>query len=195
MLGYWNDPEASAAALKAGGWLAMGDLARLRDGLLYLDARARDLILVSAENVSPTEVEYRLEEHPAVLEAAVLAVDDPVTGDAVCAVVVVGPDAPVGVEELAEGIERLAEGDQPRVLRLVSYLPPSRMVWTNEEAGEAGQVTTVTFEAHGDRTRVVVHDRYPSKAALDEAIATGGTTCSRETFSQLDAELSSLIGD
>lgn len=79
--------------------------------------------------------------------------------------------------------------------RYLEVLPPSRMVWTNEEAGEAGQVTTVTFEAHGDRTRVVVHDRYPSKAALDEAIATGGTTCSRETFSQLDAELSSLIGD
>ena len=61
----------------------MGDMARMVDGWLYIDARARDMILVSAENVSPTEVEYRLDEHPDVVEAAVLAVDDPLTGDAV----------------------------------------------------------------------------------------------------------------
>jgi long-chain acyl-CoA synthetase len=88
MLGYWNDADASSAVLKAGGWLAMGDVARIEDGLLYIDARARDMILVSAENVSPTEVEHVLEAHPDVREAAVLAVDDKVTGDAVCAVVV-----------------------------------------------------------------------------------------------------------
>jgi long-chain acyl-CoA synthetase len=88
MLGYWNDPPASEAALKSGGWLAMGDVGRRVDGLLYIDSRARDLILVNAENVSPTEVEYRLEAHPHITEAAVFAVDDPLTGDAVCAVVV-----------------------------------------------------------------------------------------------------------
>jgi acyl-CoA synthetase (AMP-forming)/AMP-acid ligase II len=87
MLGYWNDPEASAAVLKDGGWLAMGDVGQMEHGRLYINSRARDVILVSAENVAPTEVEYCLEEHPAVAEAAVFAVDDPVTGDAVCAVV------------------------------------------------------------------------------------------------------------
>jgi long-chain acyl-CoA synthetase len=87
MLGYWNDPEATNEALKPGGWLAMGDVARLENGLLYIDSRARDMILVSAENVSPTEVEACLEAHPDVLEAAVFAVDDALTGDAVCAVV------------------------------------------------------------------------------------------------------------
>jgi acyl-CoA synthetase (AMP-forming)/AMP-acid ligase II len=87
MSGYWNDPAASAAVLKEGGWLAMGDVARFEGGLLYIDSRARDMILVSAENVSPTEVEYCLEAHEAVAEAAVFAVDDAVTGDAVCAVV------------------------------------------------------------------------------------------------------------
>jgi acyl-CoA synthetase (AMP-forming)/AMP-acid ligase II len=86
MLGYWNNPEASKV-LKPGGWLAMGDIAKLEKGLLYINARARDMILVSAENVSPTEVEYAVESHPQVTEAAVLAVDDDVTGDAVCAVV------------------------------------------------------------------------------------------------------------
>jgi long-chain acyl-CoA synthetase len=56
MLGYWNDRAASETVLKPGGWLAMGDVGRRVDGLLYIDSRARDLILVNAENVSPTEV-------------------------------------------------------------------------------------------------------------------------------------------
>jgi long-chain acyl-CoA synthetase len=100
MLGYWNDPSASAAVLKADGWLAMGDLGRMVDGLLHIDSRARDLILVNAENVSPTEVEYCLEAHPQISEAAVFAVDDPLTGDAVCAVVVADAGA-VNDEDLA----------------------------------------------------------------------------------------------
>jgi acyl-CoA synthetase (AMP-forming)/AMP-acid ligase II len=95
MLGYWNDPAATSAALKPGGWLAMGDLARLRDRLLYIEARGRDMILVNAENVSPTEVEHRLEAHPGVYEAAVFAVEDADTGDAVCAVVVADHDVRV----------------------------------------------------------------------------------------------------
>ena len=100
MLGYWNDPQASAAVLKGDGWLAMGDVGRRVDGLIYIDSRARDLILVSAENVSPTEVEYCLEAHPEVTEAAVFAVDDELTGDAVCAVVVADKSA-VSAEDLA----------------------------------------------------------------------------------------------
>jgi acyl-CoA synthetase (AMP-forming)/AMP-acid ligase II len=102
MSGYWNDPAASRAVLKDGGWLAMGDVARFEDGLLYIDSRARDMILVSAENVSPTEVEYCLEAHDAVAEAAVFAVDDELTGDAVCAVVSVhGAVGDVTEEQLA----------------------------------------------------------------------------------------------
>jgi len=93
MLGYWNDRKSSDAVLKPGGWLAMGDVARFEDERLFINARARDMLLVSAENVSPTEVEHHLEAHPAVLEAAVIGVDDPLTGDAVCAVVVVDPVA------------------------------------------------------------------------------------------------------
>lgn len=120
MLGYWNDPEASAAVLEDGGWLAMGDMARMRDGLLYIDARARDMILVSAENVSPTEVEYCLEAHPDVVEAAVLAVDDPVTGDAVCAVAVVEPRSDVSPESLAAWCRaRLAHYKVPTQWHLV----------------------------------------------------------------------------
>jgi long-chain acyl-CoA synthetase len=98
MLGYWNEPAATAAVLKPEGWLAMGDLGHVLDGLLYIDTRARDMILVNAENVSPTEVEHVLEAHPGVDEAAAFAVDDADTGDAVCAVVVAA--GAVSIEEL-----------------------------------------------------------------------------------------------
>ena len=64
--------------------------------------------------------------------------------------------------------------------------PPSRLVWTNEEDDGGTVVTTATFEADGDRTRLVIHDRYPSKAALDEAVASGATNWNDETFDQLD---------
>lgn len=78
--------------------------------------------------------------------------------------------------------------------RYLDVVPPSRIVWTNEEAGEAGQVTTVTFEEHAGTTRVVMHDLYPTKEALDEAIASESTNWNSETFEQLDAVLAGEAG-
>jgi uncharacterized protein YndB with AHSA1/START domain len=84
--------------------------------------------------------------------------------------------------------------EQPKEFfgRFVEVTPPSRLVWTNDEAGEDGPVTTVTFEERGAETVVVMHDLYPSKEALDEAIASGSTSGFSETFEQLDALLGSL---
>ena len=62
--------------------------------------------------------------------------------------------------------------------------PNSRLVWTNDEAGDAGQVTTVTFEEKAGKTLVVLCDLYPSKEALDAA--SGNTDGMGETFEQLD---------
>jgi uncharacterized protein YndB with AHSA1/START domain len=62
--------------------------------------------------------------------------------------------------------------------------PHSRLVWTNEEGGDAGQVTTVTFEERSGKTLVVLHDLYPSKEALDAGM--GSTDGMPETFEQLD---------
>jgi uncharacterized protein YndB with AHSA1/START domain len=76
--------------------------------------------------------------------------------------------------------------------RYLEVTPQSRLVWTNEEAGDGGAVTTVTFEEQGGKTRVVVHDLYRSKAALDEAIASGSTGGMCETCEQLDALLVEL---
>jgi uncharacterized protein YndB with AHSA1/START domain len=64
--------------------------------------------------------------------------------------------------------------------------PHSRLVWTNEEGGEDGAVTAVTFEDRGAETLLVIRDLYPSKEALDAAIASGSTSWNDETFEQLD---------
>jgi len=102
MLEYAGDPAATAEVYGPGRWLCMGDVGRIEDGLLYVNSRARDLIFVSAENVYPSEVENRLEEHPAVLESCVLGIDDPVTGQAVKAFVVLAASDATTVEELAD---------------------------------------------------------------------------------------------
>ena len=70
--------------------------------------------------------------------------------------------------------------------------PHSRLVWTNEEGGEGGAVTTVTFEERGVDTLVVVHDLYSSKEALDGAMASGSTSGFGEAFEQLEELLVTL---
>jgi uncharacterized protein YndB with AHSA1/START domain len=74
----------------------------------------------------------------------------------------------------------------------VDVTPQSRLVWTNDEGGESGAVTTVTFEEKDGRTLLVMHDLYPSKEALDAAIASGSTSGFGETFEQLDELLVTL---
>jgi uncharacterized protein YndB with AHSA1/START domain len=81
--------------------------------------------------------------------------------------------------------------------RYIEVTPPSRLVWTNDESGDGGSVTTVTFEERGAGTLVVMHDLYSSKEALDEAVASGSTSGCGETFEQLDellATLSATVG-
>ena len=69
--------------------------------------------------------------------------------------------------------------------------PHSRLVWTNEESGEGGSVTTVTFEEQGGKTLLVMHELYSSKEALDAA-GTGAADATVETFAQLDELLHTL---
>ncbi len=101
MLEYWDDPEATAKSILPGRWLATGDIGRVDDGLLYINSRARDMILRSAENVYPVEIEYRLDEHPQVRESAVVGVDHPELGQEVKAVVVPEPNTSVDPGQLA----------------------------------------------------------------------------------------------
>jgi uncharacterized protein YndB with AHSA1/START domain len=96
------------------------------------------------------------------------------------------------------GTYRLVMGhpssEQPMAFfgRYIEVTPNSRLVWTNDEGGEGGAVTTVTFEEKGDATLVIIHDLYPSEEALDEAIASGSTSGWGEQFEQLDELLVTL---
>ena len=75
--------------------------------------------------------------------------------------------------------------------KYLEVIPNSRLVWTNEEGGAAGPVTTVTFEEKGGKTLLVLHELYPSKEALDAA-GTGAADAMGETFGQLDELLVTL---
>jgi acyl-CoA synthetase (AMP-forming)/AMP-acid ligase II len=100
MLGYWRNPEATAKTIHPGRWLATGDIGRFEDGYLYINSRARDMILRGAENVYPIEIEHRIEAHPTVSEAAVVGVDHPELGQEVKAIVVPARGASVDPVEL-----------------------------------------------------------------------------------------------
>jgi uncharacterized protein YndB with AHSA1/START domain len=75
--------------------------------------------------------------------------------------------------------------------RYIEVTPHSRLVWTNDEGGDDGPVTTVTFEEKGGKTLLVLHELYPSKEALDAA-GTGAAAAMSETFEQLDELLVTL---
>jgi acyl-CoA synthetase (AMP-forming)/AMP-acid ligase II len=100
MLEYWDDPEATNAAIGPGRWLNTGDVGRLRNGKLYISSRKRDLILRGGENVYPFEIEQRLEAHPAIAEAAVLGVDHEELGQEVKAFVVFEREQMLKVDEM-----------------------------------------------------------------------------------------------
>jgi uncharacterized protein YndB with AHSA1/START domain len=94
------------------------------------------------------------------------------------------------------GTYRLVIGDDPAntmafFRRYLEVEPDQRIVWTNEESGDAGSVTTVTFEERDGRTLLVMSERYPTKEALDEA-GTGAQDALGETFAQLDELLGEL---
>jgi long-chain acyl-CoA synthetase len=101
---YWEDPEATRAAIKPGRWLNTGDVGRLQGGKLYIASRKRDLILRGGENVYPFEIEQRLEAHPAIVEAAVIGVDHEEFGQEVKAVVVFEKGQEIAAEELGRWV-------------------------------------------------------------------------------------------
>jgi uncharacterized protein YndB with AHSA1/START domain len=79
--------------------------------------------------------------------------------------------------------------------KYIEVTPPSRIVWTNDEGDEDGAVTTVTFEERDGSTLVVLRDLYPSKEALDDAMASGSTSGWGEQLAQLDGLILTLSAD
>jgi long-chain acyl-CoA synthetase len=125
MQGYWNKPEATAAAL-SDGWYRTGDLGYMDEhAYLYLVDRAKDMIVSGGENVYSTEVEEVLYRHPAVLEAAVFGIPDERWGEVVHAVVVPRDDV-TEAELLGHCRELIAGYKLPKGIELRSEpLPKS----------------------------------------------------------------------
>jgi long-chain acyl-CoA synthetase len=106
-LGYWNDPEATAALLK-GGWLHTGDLASSDDdGYYWFKGRLKQIIIRGGSNISPQEVEEALYQHPAVLETAVVGLPDRILGETPVAFVSVRKGHGVQSDELLAHASRL----------------------------------------------------------------------------------------
>jgi len=124
MLGYWNNPEATAQTLR-GDWLRTGDLAtRDEEGFLTLVGRARHMYISGGENVYPAEIERVYAEHPSVREIAVVGVPDPRWGEVGCAYVVPVEGAHIEPDALREwGSQRLARFKLPKRFVEVAELP------------------------------------------------------------------------
>ena len=89
MLGYWRNPRPLKKLLPPGAGCSTGDVGHFEGEFLYINSRARDLILRNAENIYPVEIEHCLELHPEIIEAAVIGVPHPDLGQEVKAFVVV----------------------------------------------------------------------------------------------------------
>ena len=112
--GYWNRPDATAAAFSK-GWLHSGDVARIdEEGFVHIVDRAKDMIIRGGENVYCVEIEAALHEHPAVADCAVIGVPHPVLSEEVGAVIVLRPGMDVAADELSRHVrERLAAYNVP----------------------------------------------------------------------------------
>jgi len=121
---YYGDPEATAATW-TGPWLRSGDLGRMDDdGYLYIVGRAKDVVIRGGNNISAGEVENVLYQHPAVLEAAVIAVPHNVLGEEVGAFVVARAGHELDADELRTFCgERLADFKVPRSIWFLDALP------------------------------------------------------------------------
>jgi long-chain acyl-CoA synthetase len=139
--GYWENPDATAETIRPGGWLRTGDFGHLRDGLLFLASRRTDLIIRGGENIYPTEIENRLDEHPNVLEVAVIGVDHRELGQEVKAVVVPRDGASVEPQELGEWVaQKLASFKVPAHWEIRSEALPrnaSGKILKNVVSGDA----------------------------------------------------------
>ncbi|AEV85439.1 AMP-binding protein [Actinoplanes sp. SE50] len=126
MLGYWGQPEKTAEAVDADGWMHTGDLAEMdADGYLRITGRIKDMVIRGGENVYPREVEEFLLTHPDVVDVQVIGVPDEKFGEEVMAWIRMRPGATpldaANVRAFCAG--RLAHFKIPRYVRLVDEFP------------------------------------------------------------------------
>jgi long-chain acyl-CoA synthetase len=120
--GYWQKPEATAETI-VDGWLCSGDIGRVDDdGFLYIEDRAKDMVLRAGENVYSAEVEAAIYEHPSVHEAAVFGIPHERLGEEVACVVMLRAGAELTDDELRNHVS----------IRLAGFKVPTRIAFTNE---------------------------------------------------------------
>ncbi len=128
MSGYWQAPEATAAALND-GWFRSGDMGHLdEEGYLYVDGRSKDMIITGGENVYPAEIENLLIESPDIAEASVVGKSDPRWGEVVVAVVVPREGRRVDSDQVLGLLEgRIARYKHPKEVFIVQTLPKTAL--------------------------------------------------------------------
>jgi len=124
MKGYWNRPDATAAAVRD-GWFHTGDVARMDgDGYFFIVGRQKDLIIRGGYNVYPREIEEVMHEHPAVAEVAVIGFPHPELGEEIGAAVTLKPGASATADELRAYVKsQVAAYKYPRRVWIVDALP------------------------------------------------------------------------
>jgi acyl-CoA synthetase (AMP-forming)/AMP-acid ligase II len=125
MQGFLDDPEATAEAIDADGWLHTGDIGTLDpDGNLRITDRKKDMFIVGGFNAYPAEIENMISDHPAVSQVAIVGVPDTRLGEVGCAFVVLRPDQTLTADELIAWCrERMANYKVPRSVQVVDALP------------------------------------------------------------------------
>ena len=125
MLGYWDQPEQTAEAIDAAGWMHTGDLATMDgDGYVNIVGRIKDMIIRGGENIYPREVEEFLYTHPAVADVQVIGVPDERYGEIVCAWVVLKPEAEASEEDVQDFCRgKIARFKIPQIVRFVDAFP------------------------------------------------------------------------
>jgi acyl-CoA synthetase (AMP-forming)/AMP-acid ligase II len=124
MKGYWNKPDATAAAI-GDGWMRTGDAAYMDDdGYVFIYDRVKDMIRTGGESVYPAAVENALFGHPSISDAAVIGVPDDIWGEAVKAIVVLKPGAPPDAADIiAWARARIAHFEAPKTVDFVDAIP------------------------------------------------------------------------
>jgi long-chain acyl-CoA synthetase len=130
--GYWNKPEATAETIKD-GWLYSGDIGRIdEEGFVYVEDRAKDMVIRAGENIYCAEVEAAIYDHPAVYECAVFGIPHERLGEELVVSVFLKEGGALTADELQAHVAE----------RLANFKVPSRVMFVNEQLprGASGKI-------------------------------------------------------